>query len=119
MQKILIIILIAFLGAVGFLSWKANNLEVNSPKAKVFNLILDNKTYKPDTVDVNLGDTVVFNIDNRDNENHGLHLPEFNVAEAIPPLQKTSVQFIANRTGATTSSCATDHPEKVIVNVVN
>lgn len=119
MQKILIVVLIAFLGAVGFLSWKVNNLDANSPKVKVFNVVLKDKAYKPDTVDVNLGDTVVFNIDNRDNENHGLHLPEFNVAEAIPPLQKTSVQFFANRTGTTSSSCATDHPEKIVVNVKN
>lgn len=117
MQKLLIGTLVVFIGIVGFLSWKVSDLGANSPKTKVFNVVLEDSAYKPDMVDVELGDTVVFNIDNRDNENHGLHLPEFNVAEAVPPLQITSVQFVANRTGTTSSSCATDHPEKIIVNV--
>lgn len=80
-----------------------------------FDFVLQNQAYSPDTVRVKLGDTVVFNIDNKDNENHGLHLPQFGLAEAIPPLQKTSIQFVASQEGSVSTSCAAGHPEKINV----
>jgi len=80
-----------------------------------FDFVLQNKAYLPDNVRLKLGDTVVFNIDNRDNENHGLHLQEFGVAESIPPLQKSSVMFIASQVGSVATSCAQGHPEKINV----
>jgi len=114
-QKFLIGTLVIFLAILGYLYWKVNNISSNAPSTKSFNLVLQDKAYNPDTVRVRLGDTVIFNIDNKDNENHGLHLPQFGLAEAVPPLQKTSIQFVANKTGSVSTSCAVGHPEKINV----
>jgi plastocyanin domain-containing protein len=88
---------------------------VSDQDIRNFDFVLQNKAYQPDTVKLKLGETVVFNIDNRDNESHGLHLPQFGVAQAIPALQKASVQFVANQTGSVATSCASGHPEKINV----
>lgn len=111
----LLVIIGVFVLILGFLYWKVNGLSSNQSGTKTFSFVLENSQYVPDTIRVNLGDTVVFNIVNKDNEEHGLHLPEFGVAEGIPALQQTSVQFIANKVGTSVTSCATDHPEKINV----
>ncbi len=114
-QKYLIGVLVLLVGAVGYLFFRINSLSDNTPGVKSFEIVLQNQAYSPDTVRVKLGDTVVFNIDNKDNEDHGLHLPQFGVAEGVPPLQKTSVRFVANQAGTVATSCATNHPEKINV----
>jgi plastocyanin len=114
-QKYIVGILVLLVGAVGYLFFRINGLSESAPGLKSFNIVLQNQAYSPDTVKVKLGDTVIFNIDNKDNEDHGLHLPQFGVAEAVPPLQKTSVQFVASQAGSVATSCATNHPEKINV----
>jgi len=114
-QKYLIGVLVILAGVIGYLFSRVNDLSNNTPGVKRFDFVLQDKAYVPDTARVNLNDTVIFTIDNRDNEDHGLHLPQFGVAEAIPPLQKTSIQFVASQVGSVATSCATGHPEKINV----
>jgi len=114
-QKYLFGILIVLLGVAGYLFVKINSFSSSGPGVKSFDFVLQNQAYSPDTVKVKLGDTVVFNIDNQDNEDHGLHLPQFGVSEAILPLQKSSVQFVASQVGSVATSCAANHPEKINV----
>ena len=114
-SKLLIGLVIVVFAAAGYLQWQLGKIKPSEPGVASFNFVLEGKQYKPDTVSVGLGDTVVFNIDNRDNEDHGLHLPEFGVAEAIPALQKRSIQFVASRSGTAATSCASGHPEKITV----
>lgn len=117
-QKLLVVMLIIFAGAIGYLTSQVSSLSQSGgggSKVKSFSFVLENSAYKPDTARVKLGDTVVFNIDNRDNESHGLHLQQFGVAEAIPPLQKTSITFTATKVGTVATTCAQGHPEKINV----
>ena len=114
-QKLFIGIFIVLIGIVGYLFVRLNNLSGNTPGVRSFDFVLQNQAYSPDTVKVKLGDTVIFNIDNKDNEDHGLHLPQFGVAETVPPLQKTSIQFVASQVGSVATSCASNHPEKINV----
>lgn len=116
-QKYLIGIFILLIGAVGYLFFKKNSLLYNTLglSLKSFDFVLQNQAYSPDTVRVKLGDIVIFNIDNQDNESHGLHLAQFGVAEVIPPLQKVSIQFTATQVGSVATSCASNHPEKINV----
>lgn len=112
-------LLLVAVGAIGYYSLQLKEFSsvkgVTSQGIRNFDFVLQNKAYIPDTVKLKLGETVVFNIDNRDNESHGLHLPQFGVAQAIPALQKASVEFVANQTGSIATSCTQGHPEKINV----
>ena len=114
-RKLFVGIFIVLIGMAGYLFVRLNNLSGDTPGVKSFDFVLQNKAYSPDTVRVKLGDTVVFNIDNQDNESHGLHLQQFGVAEPVPPLQKVSIQFTATQLGSVVTSCASGHPEKINV----
>lgn len=114
-QKFVVGIFAVIVAILGYLSWRTSDLSNDTPGVKSFNFVLQNQAYSPDTVKVKLGDTVIFNIDNKDSEDHGLHLPQFGVAEVVPPLQKTSIQFVASQVGLVATSCATGHPEKINV----
>ncbi len=117
----LIVSLVVAIGLIGYYSIQIKQLSSvqgdTNQGVRSFNFTLQNKAYIPDTVKLKLGETVVFNIDNRDNESHGLHLPQFGVVQGVPPLQETSVQFVANQAGSVATSCAQGHPEKINVMV--
>lgn len=115
----LTVLLLVAVGIIGYYSLQLKKFSsvqgISNQGFRSFNFVLQNKAYSPDIIKLKLGETVVFNIDNRDNESHGLHLPQFGVAQGVPPLQKTSVQFVANQTGSVETSCAQGHPEKINV----
>lgn len=89
------------------------------PSAREFNLTLENETYQPKIIEVNLNDRVTLNIENKDNVNHGLHLPEFDVVESILPLSRKQIIFTAAKQGMLAGSCANEaHKENLTVNVL-
>ena len=69
-------------------------------------------------IKVNHNDTVSLNIENQDALQHGLHLPPLGVDEAIPPLRKTIVSFIASKKGYIGGDCViNEHGEYLDVEV--
>lgn len=105
-KNILTVVMIGALVVLAGLGGYFNSRINSSSGVKEFDFVLRGKAYIPDTVRVKLGDTVVFNIDNQDNESHGLHLQQFGVAETIPALRKTSVKFTATSAGTVATTCA-------------
>ncbi len=76
--------------------------------------------WMPPTVVVNVGDTVILKVTNRDPENfHGFVLAAFNIsAPAIPPGQTQTFRFRASRPGVfhfgcSVAGCAPDHAEQI------
>ena len=84
---------------------------------KEFNTQISNFQYSPETINVNLGDTVRINIKNNDPVTHGISLPIFGVQEGVRPGQTTTIQFIANQLGNPETFCSTDHGEKLLIQV--
>jgi len=77
--------------------------------------------YYPDTITVQRGTTVELTIENKDTVNHGLHLPQFGVVDAIPPLTTTTVSFRAIETstnGQAMPTCSQEHGETFTINVI-
>jgi len=77
--------------------------------------------YYPDTITVQRGTTVELTIENKDTVNHGLHLPQFGVVDAIPPLTTTTVSFRAIETstnGQAMPTCSQEHGETLTINVI-
>jgi len=85
---------------------------------KVFSTVISNYRYNPESVTVNLGDTVRINIKNNDNIQHGISLPAFGVQEFVRPGQTKTIQFLANQKGNPETFCSTDHGEKLLINIV-
>ena len=83
--------------------------------------ILQGFNYNPDTITVKKGSTVKLIIDNKDNVNHGLHLPQFGILDSIPPNSIKNVQFKAIETstnGQAVPTCAQEHGETLTINVI-
>lgn len=120
--KVIAAILFIFLAVIGGLFWQLNQNSNSSQsnidgKEKSFNLTVENFAYTPESVDVNLNDTVVLNITNRDNVRHGISLPVFGVNSFVNPNSSTTVRFVADQTGNPETFCSTDHGEKILINV--
>jgi len=76
--------------------------------------------YNPDTITVKEGSVVRLVIDNKDNVNHGLHLPQFGVIDSIPPNTLKTVQFnaiITSTNGQAVPTCSQEHGETLTINV--
>ena len=83
--------------------------------------VLQGFQYQPDTITVKEGSTVRLTIDNRDNVNHGLHLPQFGIVQGMAPLKITTVEFTAIDTptnGQAIPTCSKEHGETLTINVV-
>jgi len=77
--------------------------------------------YNPDTIIVKEGSQVRLTIDNKDNVNHGLHLPQFGIVEGIPPKSVKTVSFVAVKTstnGLAVPTCSQEHGETLTINVI-
>ena len=77
--------------------------------------------YNPSTITVKRGSMVRLTIVNKDNVNHGLHLPQFGVVSNIPSLSTKTVEFKAVETstnGVAMPTCSQEHGEKLTFNVV-
>jgi len=85
------------------------------------NTVLHNFQYSPDVITVKKGSTVKLTIDNKDNVEHGLHLPQFGIVEGISPLSTKTVQFTAvegPNNGQAAFTCAQEHGETLTFNVI-
>jgi len=83
----------------------------------VYEFTISGFTYEPESIDVNLGDTVTLKITNRDRVTHGINLPVFGVQEFVRPGQTKTVTFVADKTGDPELFCSSDHGEKLLINV--
>ena len=89
----------------------------NVGEVKVFNTVIQNFQYDPESINVNFGDTVRINIKNNDGVTHGISLPVFGVQEFVRPGQTTTIQFTANQRGNPETFCSTDHGEKLLIQI--
>lgn len=75
------------------------------PKIKEFNVTARRFVFEPDTIRVKQGDAVKLNITSVD-VTHGFSISEFGVNADLKPNQKTTVEFIASKSGEYTFSCS-------------
>ena len=83
--------------------------------------ILQGFQYNPDTITVKKGTTVRLTIENKDNVNHGLHLPQFGIIDSVAALSTKTVEFTAIETptnGQAMPTCAQEHGETLTINVI-
>ena len=77
--------------------------------------------YNPDIITVKKGTTVRLTVENKDNVNHGLHLPQFGIMDSIPALSTKTVEFTAIETpsnGQAMPTCAQEHGETLTIKVI-
>jgi len=122
-------LIIAALGFVGFMFLGGRDGNAPNPQsASEVNSISDsqvlrfaasisNRKYTPEQIDVPFGATIELTVQNNDNEQHGLSIPDFGVNDFVGPLQTKTVRFVAKRRGESTTFCSVAHPEKLIINV--
>lgn len=82
---------------------------------------LEGFKYSPDTINVVKGSKVKLTIQNKDDVNHGLHLPQFGIVEGIPPRNVKIVEFIAVETpsnGQVVPTCSQEHGEVLTFNII-
>jgi len=82
---------------------------------------LEGFQYDPDVITVKKGARVRLIIDNKDNVQHGLHLPQFGITRAQQPRSITTVEFTAIETptnGQAVPTCSQEHGEVLTFNVV-
>lgn len=84
---------------------------------KQFSAVISGYAYSPVSIDVNLGDSVVVDITNRDRVTHGISLPSFGVNTSVAPGATKRIQFTADKIGSPETFCSTDHGEKLRINV--
>jgi len=106
-----------------------NVVSASTPGFKEFNVVMLNNQYQPSRLQVNLGDTVTINLENRDSVAHGVDLPEFGASVPgghVRPGESAQLSFVANK--ITVSDAATcggpsptdktdDHGEELIIEV--
>lgn len=130
-SKVIVIGMMVLLLGVGGFWWKTQQryksltsgtggsvkIESLNGVEKSFDLTVENFSYTPESIDVNLNDTVVLNITNRDSVQHGISLPVFGVNTFVAANSSTQVRFVADKLGNPETFCATDHGEKILINV--
>ena len=79
---------------------------------------ISGRAYNPPSFDVPLGSTVELTVTNRDNEQHGLSIPDLGVRGFIGARQVKTIIFEANQLGRASTFCSQTHPEKLIINVI-
>jgi len=129
------IAILAVLGGVYFAGQKfggdSNTASIVQRSGnKEFNIIMQNNRYNPSRIQVNEGDRVVINFENRDQVSHGVGIAEFNATVPgghIQPGSRARMQFVASRkTTVDAAVCGgpnpfdkTDaHGEELIIDVV-
>jgi len=89
-----------------------------SGELKEFSTVISGYKYAPESIVVNLGDTVRINIKNDDAVTHGISLPGFGVREFVKPRETKTIQFVANKRGKPETFCSTDHGERLLIEVI-
>ena len=93
------------------------NVSPQLTSVREFKTTIKNFAYSPKDIDVNLGDSVIVDITNRDQVTHGISLPVFGVRTSVAPGATRRIEFVANKTGNPETFCSTDHGEKLLINV--
>ena len=117
LNLILTILLIGIILVSGCTKNIQSGTTGNLGEVKVFNSVIQNYRYNPESINVNFGDTVRVNIKNNDGVTHGISLPIFGVNEFVRPGQTKTIQFVANQRGNPETFCSTDHGEKLLIQV--
>jgi len=99
------------------LEGNVSSAKPQASTAKQFTATIQNFAYSPESIDVELGDTVIIDITNKDNVRHGIALPGFGVNSFVNPGSTQRIQFVADKTGNPETFCSTDHGEKLLINV--
>ncbi len=106
------------------------NIDSATPKTRTFNVVMENNRYNPSTIRVNLGDTVVLKLENRDTVAHAVEIPDFGVSLPgghLQPGQKATLTFLANKKtkvdaavcgGLNPTDKTDDHGEELIIEVL-
>ena len=71
---------------------------------KEFTMTAKQYEFDPNTITVNLGDTVILHITSEDVK-HGIALPDFGVSKDINPGEETTVEFVADKKGTFSFFC--------------
>lgn len=77
--------------------------------------------YNPNVITIKEGSQVRLIIDNKDNVNHGLHLPQFGVVDSVRSSTVSTFEFTAIETptnGQAVPTCSQEHGEKLTINVI-
>jgi plastocyanin domain-containing protein len=113
---------IIFLGFLFFMSKGTTGEVIGGPGEIVeVKTVLQGFKYSPDSITVKEGSKVRLTIENRDNVNHGLHLPQFGIVEGQPPLGVKTVEFVAREipnNGQAVPTCSQEHGETLTFNVI-
>ena len=127
-ENLTIALLIGFVLIILFFIFKPSsgdgitgNIVLQDSGVVEFKTSLQEFKYVPDTIEVKEGSIVRLIIDNKDNVNHGLHLPQFGIVEGIPPMNIKTVEFKAIETatnGQAVPTCSQEHGETLTIKVV-
>ena len=118
---IVAILLVAFFIFNGFRESPTGNVVKSVDGLTEVKTTLQGFQYNPDTITVKKGTTVRLTIENKDNVNHGLHLPQFGIIDSVAALSTKTVEFTAIETptnGQAMPTCAQEHGETLTINVI-
>lgn len=96
--------------------------QTTLPIVKEFTMTATDFAFTPERIEVNEGDTVILYITSTDVD-HGISIPEFNVAQDLPVGEEVEIQFLADKKGTfnffCNVYCGVDHQEMTGILVVN
>jgi len=78
---------------------------IQETNIKEFDVIAKQWQFSPDTIEVNVGDTVILNVKSID-VNHGLAIPKLGIDEFLSPGNTVKIEFIANQEGTFIFACS-------------
>ncbi len=76
----------------------------SAAETKVIKMTAEKYHFTPETINVNLGDTVVLEVTAIDSE-HGFGLSAFNIDKDLPPGKTVRIEFVADKKGEFTFKC--------------
>lgn len=71
---------------------------------KEFNMAAEKFSFNPESLEVNLGDTVIIHLKSLDVE-HGIAIREFGVSQTVPVGEEKTVEFTASKKGTFSFFC--------------
>ncbi|MBU0957588.1 MAG: cupredoxin domain-containing protein [Nanoarchaeota archaeon] len=116
-KEILIVVVVVIV--FGFLAWTmlsgqsngsdvansgSDDVIVETGETKTYDIIAKQWEFEPATIEVNLGDKVVMNVESKD-VTHGISIPQFGVSERLNPGDDVHVEFVANKKGTFSFFC--------------
>jgi cytochrome c oxidase subunit 2 len=76
----------------------------SAAETKTIKMTAEKYHFTPETINVNLGDTVVLEITALDTD-HGFGLSAFNIDQRLPKGQTVKIEFVADKKGEFTFKC--------------